>query len=125
MSRKSRPNGLYRRAEYWLDWDRRKDGGLRSPFLTIFWYDQQRGRVRSVSTATDDFAKGCEALDRHYQQHSRGEDICRACGQRIDPHTAILVLRAIADYLIKKENSPSIEAITARLKHVVSYITAL
>jgi len=125
MARKSRPNGLHRRGEYWPDWDRRKDGGLRSPFLTIFWYDQQRRRVRSVSTGSNNLAPACEALDRHYQKYSRGENFCRACGQSIEPHTGILVLRAVADYLIKKENAPSINAIRARLAHVVTYVATL
>ena len=37
MSRREAP--LYRRGKYWLDWDRKADGALRTPFLTIFWYD--------------------------------------------------------------------------------------
>jgi hypothetical protein len=36
-----------------------------------------------------------------------------------------LVLRAIADYLIRKEKAASLEAIRARLAHVVTYVTTL
>ena len=125
MSRSSRTKHLYQRGSYWLDWDKRKDGSLRSPYLTIFWYDEQRKRVRSVSTSSDDLTEGTKALDRNYEATEGNSLICLACGQMREPEGGVLVLRAIADYLGKKESASSIDSINARLAHVINYIATL
>ena len=125
MARRPKKRGLYERGDYWLDWDRRTDGGLRSPYLAIFWYDAERGRNRSASTRTGDLAAGKKALDLHYLQHTEGELICPTCGQRRDGATDLLVLRAITDYLTTHEDLASIKAVRPRLNHVVRYIAAM
>lgn len=125
MARRPKKRGLYERGDYWLDWDRRTDGGLRSPYLAIHWYDAERGRNRSASTRTGDLAAGRKALDLHYLQHTEGELICPTCGQRRNVATDMLALRAITDYLTTHEDLPSIKAIRPRLNHVVRYIATL
>jgi hypothetical protein len=125
MPRGSRKDHIYQRGSYWLGYDTGKDGNRRSPNYVIFYYDRERGRIRSVSTSTNDFTEARDALDRHYQRHARGENVCMTCGQKIDPASGVLVLRAIADYLIKKEDASSVQAIRARLAHIVAYIASL
>jgi hypothetical protein len=118
--KRAKAKGLYQRGAYWLDWDRRRDGTLRSPFLAIFWYDAERGRTRSASTGTGDVAEGREALDRHYLKHSTGEAICPTCGQRQAGGSGYLVLQAIRDYLVTKAGGD--KAIAHRLAHVTDFI---
>lgn len=125
MPRRAKAQGLYQRGPYWLDRDTRADGSLRSPNLAIFWYDPARGRIRSTSARTGDLAAGKKALDRHYLQHTEGEAICPTCGQRRAANTGFLVTRAVADYLVSRETSPSIGAIRPRLAHVLRYIVTL
>lgn len=125
MARRPKKRGLYERGDYWLDWDRRTDGSLRSPHLAIFWYDADRGRLRSASTRTGDLAAGRKALDLHYLQHTEGELICPTCGQRRNVATDMLALRAITDYLTTHEELLSINAVRPRLNHVVRYIATL
>ncbi len=125
MARRPKKRGLYDRDAYWLDWDLRSDGSLRSPYLAIFWYDAERGRNRSVSTRTADLAAARKALDRHYLQHTEGELICPTCGQRRNGPADMLVLRAITDYLTTHEELPSFGAVRPRLNHVVRYIATL
>ena len=57
---------IYRRGKYWLDWDRNADGSLRSPNLTIFWYDPTARRVRSSSARTGEQGPAIVALDKLY-----------------------------------------------------------
>lgn len=118
MPRRSKAKGFYRRGPYWLDWDKRKDGSLRSPFLAIFWYDPDKGRIRSVSTGTADERGGTKALDRHFLK----ESTCPTCGQPL-PREAedYFVTDAIADYLALKDDG----TIEDRLAHVVEYIGTL
>lgn len=125
MARKPAKRGLYERGIYWLDWDRRSDGSLRSPHLTIFWYDPERGRTRSAGTRTGDLAAAKKALDRLYLEQTEGELICPTCGQRRNAATDMLALRAIIDFLTTHEDAPSIKAIRPRLNHVVRYIATL
>jgi len=125
MPRSSRSKRLYERGGYWLDWDRRKDGALRTPYLAIFWYDPNLKRIRSSSTRTIDAGEARKALDSHYLRHSQGEQICPTCGQRREGTSNALVLQAITDYLITKEAALSISAIRPRLAHVVNYIATL
>ncbi len=120
MSGRAKAKGLYQRGPYWLDWDRRKDGELRSPYLTIFWYDAGCGRTRSTSTGARDVAKGKAALDRHYLTHTEGQDICPTCGQRRAGGSGYLLLQSISDYLIMKSDGDT--AIAHRLAHITDFI---
>lgn len=120
MPRRAKAKGIYRRGGFWLDWDRRSDGTLRSPNLAIFWYDAGRGRTRSTSTGTGDVAEAKGALDRHYLQNTEGAAICPTCGQRRVAGSGFLVLQAIQDYLSSKHGGD--KAIAHRLAHVTSYI---
>lgn len=125
MPRQTRSKPLYERGGYWLDWDRKKDGTLRTSYLAIFWYDSSRGRIRSLSTRTDDAQKARIVLDNHYRRHSQGEQICPTCGQREQGSFNALVLQAITDYLSAKQSAPAASSIRPRLAHVVNYITTL
>lgn len=125
MPRISRKKPLYQRSPYWLDYDRKRDGSLRSPHIAIFWYDASRGRVRSVSTGTTNVDEAKDALDLFYLKNQGGLKICSACGQQISDQNGILVLRAINDYLLQKQTAASYEAIKARLNHVINYIETL
>lgn len=119
MPRRAKAKGLYQRGAYWLDWDRRADGSLRTPFLTIFWYDAERGRTRSASTGSGDVADAKAALDRHYLEHSEGEAICPTCGQRRQIGDGFLVLQAIQNYLATRaDNKP----VGHRMAHVTAFI---
>lgn len=120
MSKRAKAKGLYQRGAYWLDWDRKRDGSLRTPFLTIFWYDADRGRTRSTSTGSRDVAEGKAALDHHYLTHSEGQDICPTCGQRRGAGSGYLLLQSISDYLVMKADGDS--AIPHRIAHVTEFI---
>lgn len=123
QNRRSKP--LYQRGEYWLDWDRKRDGTLRTRFPTIFWYDNSRGRICSLSTRTSDVSKARIILDNHYLSHSQGEDICPTCGRHNEGSHNALVLQAITDYLTVKQFAAASAAIRPRLAHIVTYITTL
>jgi hypothetical protein len=117
--------GLYARGKYRLEWDRRRDGTLRTPFLQIVWYDGAAGRNRSKSTGTADVATAEDELDKLYLQRERGQTICHACGQAVRGGSKHLVTTAIADYVLARAGKPSIDAIRARLGHINAYITAI
>lgn len=119
MPRRAKAKGIYHRGAYWLDWDRRADGSLRTPYLTIFWYDAGRGRTRSASTGSGDVAEAKAALDRHYLAHSEGEAICPTCGQRRQIGDGFLVLQAIQNYLATRADN---KAVGHRLAHVTAFI---
>lgn len=121
MPRRAKAKGLYQRGPYWLDWDRKRDGTLRSPNLAIFWYDAERGRIRSTSTGTGEEREGRAALDRHFLTTTEGSTICPTCGQRRPGATGYFVTDAIADYLSIKDDT----IISARLAHVLDYIGTL
>ena len=125
MPQKRRTKHIYDRDGYWLAWDRKKDGTLRSPYLAIQWYDSSRGRICTISTRTDDVQKAKIILDYHYLRHSQGEDICQTCGHRNDGSRNLLVLQAITDYVTVKEAEAASAAIRPRLAHVVNYIATL
>ncbi len=118
MPRRAKAKGIYQRGAYWLDWDRRADGSLRSPNLAIFWYDAGRGRIRSTSARTGDVAEAKTALDRHYLEHSEGEAVCPTCGQRRQAGAGFLVLQAIQNYLATRDDP----AIGHRIAHVTTFI---
>lgn len=122
MPRRAKAKGVYQRGAYWLDWDRKRDGSLRSPNLAIFWYDPERGRLRSLSTGAADDATARRALDRHYLLNTEGAAICPTCGQRRNAEDAsYFVTNAIVDYLAMKND----KILEARLAHVVDYIGTL
>ncbi|NYD89215.1 hypothetical protein [Sphingomonas melonis] len=89
--------------------------------LEIIWYDTTRKRERSVSAGTEDVEEGRDALDRLYLERTKGEGFCPTCGQRKIARD-VFVTAAIADHLTLSVSKPSIQAIRARLKHVLQYI---
>lgn len=113
---------LYSRGKYRLEWDRRKDGSLRSPFLQIVWYDDAARRNRSRSAGTSEMRRAEEALDRLYLERERGQAVCPTCGKPMDASAGHLVTQAIADYLVAREGVPSIDAIRPRLAHVLDFL---
>lgn len=120
MPRRAKAKGLYHRGPYRLDWDRKRDGSLRTPYLTIFWYDAERGRERSASTGTGELAEAKAALDRHYLANTTGEAFCPTCGQRRQAAAGFLVTQAVSDYLAVKAGGDP--AIGHRIAHVVAFI---
>lgn len=120
MPQEDRP--LYSRGQYRLQWDRRADGSLRSPFLQIVWYDAAARRNRSASTGTGEIAAAEAALDRLYLERERGERICPTCGQPTASARGKLLTEAISDYLTLREDRPSIDSIRPRLAHVVTWL---
>jgi hypothetical protein len=125
MPKANRDTALYRRGQYWLDWDRRADGSLRTPYLTIFWYDGARGRTRSASTRQTDAELGKAALDARFLEESGGCKVCPTCFRPFDQTGSLLVLDALTNYqLLHADHSESADAIAARLAHVVDYIEA-
>lgn len=117
-------NVLYSRGRYRLEWDRRRDGTLRSPFLQIVWYDAASGRNRSRSTGEGAIAAAEAALDRFYLERERGQAVCEACGRPFDGPTGYLVNHAIADYLAVREDRASFDSLRPRLHHFVSFLDA-
>ncbi|MFT3967395.1 MAG: hypothetical protein QM690_16085 [Sphingobium sp.] len=120
----SRPAPIYRRGKYWLDWDVKADGSLRSPNLTVFWYDPDTRRVRSASTGTADEDSGIVALDRRYlADASEAPAFCHACGQPLALAQAYLLTDAIADYRLEwGDTRLSGDTIEGRLKHVTDFL---
>lgn len=124
MPRDAKP--LYQRGRFWLGWDCKGDGSLRSPFLAIFWYDPERGRERSASTRTSDLGAARLKLDAHYLAHDHGAAVCPTCGQPRQGGSRFLVADAISNYMIEHAvERSSATAIRARLGHVVDYLATL
>lgn len=117
-------DALYSRGKYRLEWDRKRDGTLRSPFLQIVWYDAAAGRNRSKSTGTASLEEAEDALDALYLQRERGKAVCPTCGQPTKAGGNYLVTDCIADYLVAKAGLPSIDTVKARLGHVSAYLEA-
>lgn len=115
---------LYSRGRYRLEWDRKRDGSLRTPFLQIVWYDAPAGRNRSRSTGTADVSAAEAALDRLYLERERGQAVCEACGRPFDGAGEFLVTTAIADYLAAREDKPSFQTIRPRAAHVLQFLDA-
>jgi hypothetical protein len=123
MPRAKRQAPLYQRGAYSLDWDRRADGSLRTPFLSVFWYDGDRGRIRSASTRTAELEEGKVWLDAFYLERTTGKAVCFHCGQFKRQTAGHLVTAAVADYLDGTvPGKPSEDAIRARLDHVLDFI---
>lgn len=117
-------DALYTRGKYRLEWDRRRDGSLRTPFLQIVWYDERAGRNRSRSAGTADLAAAEDELDKLYLQRERGQAVCYACGQSTGKGGNYLVTSSIADYLVARASLGSIGSVKARLAHVTAYLDA-
>lgn len=113
---------LYSRGKYRLEWDRRTDGSLRTPFLQIVWYDDAAGRLRYRSTGTTDSEAAEKELDAVYLERERGQSICHACGRPFDGATGFPVVQAIGDYLITRKDKPSFESIRPRLAHFLDFL---
>lgn len=124
MSRHEAP--VYRRGKYWLGWDRKRDGSLRSPFLTVFWYDTAARRVRSASTGTATEDEAVLSLDRRYlSDSSEAAAFCHACGQPIAQASAYLLTDAIGDYRLEwGDQRASADTIETRLNHVIDFLDA-
>ncbi|WP_156679381.1 hypothetical protein [Sphingomonas profundi] len=121
-----RETPLYRRGKYWLGWDRRNDGSLRSPNLTIFWYDPAARRERSASTGTAEEQLAILALDRRYLADAdEAPAFCHACGQPLAQAEAYLLTDAIADYRLEWGSTRvSADTIEGRIKHVLDFLDA-
>ena len=115
---------LYSRGKYRLEWDRRRDGTLRSPFIQIVWYDDGARRLRSRSTGTAEVGAAEDALDKLYLERERGLTVCQTCGRPMEMVGGHLVNDAISDYLLARAERPSIKSIRPRLAHVVAFLTA-
>lgn len=117
-------DALYSRGKYRLEWDRRRDGSLRSPFLQIVWYDDDARRNRSRSTGTAQIGPAEDALDRLYLERERGQAVCPTCNRPFDAASGISVNLAVADYLLECEDKPSIGSIRPRLAHFQDFMDA-
>jgi integrase len=124
MATQRKGHSLYKRGPFRLAWDRKRDGSLRSPYLTIFWYDEGAKRVRSISTGTADRALAEDRLDKLYLERSgREHRFCSTCGQRTSGHHAYLLSDAFSDYLLEHGHAvDSAASVKARLKHVLHYL---
>lgn len=117
-------DALYSRGRYRLEWDKRRDGSLRTPFLQIVWYDGEAGRNRSRSTGETEIAAAEKALDKLFLERERGEAVCHACGRPIEKAGGYLVASSLADYLDAREDRVSIESIRPRIAHVIAFLDA-
>jgi hypothetical protein len=125
MSKAQRDTALYRRGKYWLDWDRKADGSLRSPFLAVYWYDPGKRRTRSTSTRTEDVGQAKRELDAIYVKNDTGQIVCPTCGQIRHTATSYLVTEAIEAYLADNLEKSSYKALQSRLSVVLEYIATL
>ncbi len=116
---------LYSRGKYRLEWDSKRDGSLRSPFIQIVWYDERSGRNRSKSTGSAVVSIAEKELDKLYLQRERGQAVCHACGQLLSGGAKYPVRTAIADYLVAREERASFDAIRPRLAHVLDWLDAI
>lgn len=116
MPKAKRGKPIYQRGAFRLD--RRADRGN----FEITWYDLKRGRERSVTAGTSDLIEARKALDRTYLD-AEGTQICPTCGQARAGVESVELQQAINDYLLLNEAKASHEAMTARLNHVLAYIT--
>lgn len=88
--------------------------------LEIVWYDSERRRERSSSAGTADIAKGRIALDRKYLGDG-DHGLCPTCHRPWDVESPLLN-RAIADYLLSKEETAGYAASSTRLTQAALYI---
>lgn len=126
MPKAKRDATVYRRGKYWLDWDRKRDGSLRSPYLAVFHYDPATRRIRSASTGATDDDAGKRFLDALYLKNETGQVICPTCGQARNAATSYLLMDAIEAYQADVgDDRASASAIRSRLRHIVDYVASL
>lgn len=119
----SKSKRLYERGGYWLAWDRGNDRSLRSPYLTVFWYDAKRKRVRSASTGTTDLQEGQRWLDAWYLRETKGRDLCPTCHRPFDHTGDLLLLDAMVNYQsLHADSQKSASAIRSRLAHITDFM---
>ena len=113
---------LLERGGYKLVYDRGPNGTLRSPYIQIVWYDEERQRVRSISTRTESHEEAERQLDALYEKNEKGRAICAACGQPLPNAAPYLLTEAIAAYLEARKSRASISAIRPRLGHILTFL---
>lgn len=117
---------IYRRGKYWLDWDRKRDGSLRSPFLTAWWYDPAARRIRSRSTGTPESERAVMFLDRLYlADNEQAPAFCPTCGRGMASAKSYLIADALADYRLEVgDERASADSIAARLSNALDFLDA-
>jgi len=118
MPRRATAKGLHHSGRFWLDWDARADGSLRSPYLAIFWYDTAARRTRSLSTGTADVEAARIQLIKKDLTESGIGAFCPTCGQKVEAQSGYGLCDAIRDYLAIKDD----KILAARLDHVLDYV---
>ncbi len=113
---------LLERGGYKLVYDRGRNGTLRSPYIQIVWYDEERRRVRSISTRTESLEEAERQLDALYEKNKKGRAICATCGQTLPNAVPYLLTEAIAAYLEARKSRASISAIRPRLGHILTFL---
>lgn len=121
MPRRAQAKGIHHSGKFWLDWDKRADGSLRSPFLAIFWYDAAAGRVRSLSTGTDDIEAGRLKLIKKDLTESGLGEFCPTCGQKVEAAATYGLCDAIGDYITIKAD----KVLSDRLAPILDYIESV
>lgn len=117
MPRTKRQKPLYQRGPFSLY---PRDGRN----LEIVWYDEAAKRERSTSARTGDVGEGRLALDRKYLS-ADGARFCPRCGKPNDGETAMLLLSAITDYMLKNEGQAGyVRSTKPRLAKVIEYVAA-
>jgi hypothetical protein len=115
MPRTKRPKPLYQRGIFKLY----PRAGRNHE---IVWYDETAQRERSVSAGSADVEVAKLALDRRYLSEN-GTHFCPTCGKETNGETAVLLLNAITDYMIKSEGQAGYKRSTkSRLAHVIRYV---
>ncbi len=115
-----RTKKLYVRGDYYLGFDHRADGTLKSKNLYIYFYDPKRGGYRSRSSGTSEIEEAKRELDRLYDQQVLGHKYCPTCGQAFAGEPSPLLADAISEYLDAK----SYAAAGPRLALVLGFLTA-
>lgn len=126
MPRRTKEKGLYQRGAYRLDWDKKSDGTLRSPFLQIYWYDAAARRERQASTGETELGRGRAKLDAYYIERTEGLSYCPTCGQLKSAKGGYSILDAINVYnTVVADKRSSSKEIRARLTHIIDYLATL
>lgn len=124
MSKAHNDEPVYTRGRYRLEWDRRSDGSLRTPYLQIVWYDDAAGRNRSKSTGRASVREAEDELDKFFLLRERGEALCPTCGKPRDDAKEHLLRDAMANYKLSREGRVSYKSIVSRLALVNGYLEA-
>lgn len=120
-------DAIYQRGKYWLAWDKRADGSLRSPYLAVFWYERPPSRrIRSRSSRTTDLDAASAFLDRLYlADRDEAPAFCPTCGRPHASASRYLIADAIADYRLEHADAlPSAVSIRSRLGNVLDFLEA-